>query len=330
MRLVAVTFFFWHVSIITFIKSFLHSLTEASISWRTGQLSCSRWIQSDVCFISSGEFCISLWQRSVYFLSSQSLRFSCIFLETFYSLSLPLSSSFNQRVVSSDEEQFWWKTVLVLIGYISLNRLVNFVFYWYECQYCVTYFDNWVAFLQGSCRVLKKLKKVESRLTEHQERVVGFERGEWQLLNSKATPNHVHFHVHFHTFSLCVFNLVSSRITRSTEQFNKLRLTISALSAFKPKNQNLIPSNDTEISASSNTCRNTCNSQCNCEKQQEDAIDKVAMAQVSERGRTSDEMKKKVPGTLLRNTRRKSLPVGSRKVRVSAGCYHFMFTHSGL
>jgi hypothetical protein len=54
------------------------------------------------------------------------------------------------------------------------------------------------------------------------------------------------------------------------------------------------------------------------------------MAQVSERGRTSDEMKKKVPGTLLRNTRRKSLPVGSRKVRVSAGCYHFMFTHSGL
>ena len=32
-------------------------------------------------------------------------------------------------------------------------------------------------FVQGSCRVLKKLKKVQSRLTEHQERVVGFERG---------------------------------------------------------------------------------------------------------------------------------------------------------
>ena len=137
----------------------------------------------------------SPYHNEVCFLSSQSLRFSCIFLETFYSfnLSLPLSSSFNQRVVSSDEEQFWWKTVLVLTGYISLNRLVNFVFYWYECQYCVTYFDNWVAFLQGSCRVLKKLKKVESRLTEHQERVVGFERGEWQLVKQQCEPEYSPF-----------------------------------------------------------------------------------------------------------------------------------------
>lgn len=30
---------------------------------------------------------------------------------------------------------------------------------------------------QGSCRVLKKLQKVHSCLTQHQQRVVGFDRG---------------------------------------------------------------------------------------------------------------------------------------------------------
>lgn len=40
-----------------------------------------------------------------------------------------------------------------------------------------TLFQITFVLLQGSCRVLKKLKKVQSRLTEHQERVVGFERG---------------------------------------------------------------------------------------------------------------------------------------------------------
>ena len=119
---------------------------------------------------------------------------------------------------------------------------------------------------------------MQSRLTEHQERVVGFER-------------------------------VSSRITRPTEPLNKLRLTISALSAFKPRNQVSIPSNCSDIS----TGNNTCDSQCSIDTKQDDAINKVAMAQevVPERRKTPDKMKKKV------ETRRQSIPAGNRKDSVS-------------
>ena len=112
-----------------------------------------------------------------------------------------------------------------------------------------------------------------------------------------------------------VFNLVSSRITRSTEQFNKLRLTISALSAFKPRNQVSIPSNNADFSPSNHNC----DSQRNCDTKEDDAIDKVAKAQavLPEGRQTAEKRKKEIVEGHNGSTRRKSAPAGNknRKVR---------------
>ena len=112
-------------------------------------------------------------------------------------------------------------------------------------------------------------------------------------------------------------NLVSSRITSSGEQFNKLRLTISALSAFKPRATSItIPSNHADDGPSNHICH----SQCDCDTKQHDAIDKVAKAQqVSHGGRkTPEKRKKEIAEGHNGNTRRKSVPAGNknRKVRL--------------
>ena len=73
-----------------------------------------------------------------------------------------------------------------------------------------------------------------------------------------------------------------------------------------------MPSNCSDISASNNTCE----SQNDFDTKQDDAIDKVAMAQeVPESRQTPDKMKNKVETeTHNRSTRRQSAPAGNGKV----------------
>lgn len=138
--------------------------------------------------------------------------------------------------------------------------------------------SDWIYIIKsGSCRILKKLKEVQSRLTEHQNRVVGFER-------------------------------VSSRITNSTEQFNKLRMTISALNAFKPKRSatsEAILNNNNDIN----------DGQSEVKSKESDAIEKVAEAQISQGKKSSgrrsaEEKSRKRRGSNV--DRQSSMPISNK------------------
>ncbi|XP_028406606.1 uncharacterized protein LOC114529077 isoform X2 [Dendronephthya gigantea] len=147
--------------------------------------------------------------------------------------------------------------------------------------------SDWIYVVKsGSCRVLKKLKKVQSRLTEHQERVVGFER-------------------------------VSSRIAESSDQFTKLRLTISALSAFKPKTGTSTPN------PSNHPGNNHGNSALDGHMTQDDVIKEVAKAQVVSPGggKIPDRWKKESKESLNESMlgRRQSAPATSKLTKESIG-----------
>jgi len=60
-----------------------------------------------------------------------------------------------------------------IVSNLISDFLVSFVFYnnmFYETSFLFFY-------IQGSCQVLKKLKEVKCCLTQHNDRVVGFENG---------------------------------------------------------------------------------------------------------------------------------------------------------
>ena len=72
------------------------------------------------------------------------------------------------------------------------------------------------------------------------------------------------------------FRVVSSRIAKSTEQLNKLRVTISALSAFKPRHHS--PEIHTDTISDNLTCDRQFKSDAKLDDS--DTIDKVAEAQI--------------------------------------------------
>lgn len=120
--------------------------------------------------------------------------------------------------------------------------------------------------------------------------------------------------------SCFVFNIVSSRITTSTDQFHKLRLTISALSAFKPSRHapiSAVPSNQPESIPSNRTdsihSNPICVDQSDCGKEQDDVIERVAKAQ--ETLPTPDKRIKEI-GEEKRSTKLKSAFTGSRNRQV--------------
>ena len=93
-------------------------------------------------------------------------------------------------------------------------------------------------------------------------------------------------------------------------------MTISALSAFKPKNQpslTTIPGNQADIIPSNHVC----DSKCDCEIKQDDVIDKVAKAQAIWPGRKSPDRKKEITEGFSGSTRRKSVPVTNQDRKVS-------------
>ena len=94
-------------------------------------------------------------------------------------------------------------------------------------------------------------------------------------------------------------------------------MTISALSAFKPKNQPLatIPSNQADVIPSNHVC----DSKCDCDTKEDDVIDRVAKAQLVWPGRrTPDKKKKENTEGFGGSTRRKSVPVTNQDRKVAA------------
>ena len=60
---------------------------------------------------------------------------------------------------------------------LNLYKSFNLVFVIFGINLCSIMKLVLIIFLQGSCQVLKKLREVKSCLTQHNDRVVGFENG---------------------------------------------------------------------------------------------------------------------------------------------------------
>ena len=109
-----------------------------------------------------------------------------------------------------------------------------------------------------------------------------------------------------------LFFLVSSRIARSSDNFNKLRLTISALSLFKPSNETgMIKSLSNQDDSSTQTCDN----ESHCDTKEDDVIAMVAKAQRLEEKKITDKKMQDVTDSHYESTKKGSTSTKSRKVR---------------